>query len=240
MGRPFISTTTSPPSHSDSAGTAKTCYQVSPYPMIFITGGKKTVTVPGVSLYRSHCKWDGLYQVLFVCLQVYSIAEETIVLLLEFNPESTGLLEWVVERCFTGENQVADGCFMSLATIFATRLWVMWIKLFFYEIDDDLNFYGSRTLPSWLCIAKHFLNLYREYPCDHYTAIINVTLMNTGCPRSNIHETALQLLQVNCKNLMWCNIYSIWIPLEPGSQDLSILSSFFCDFLDVWDEPPTR
>ena len=36
----------------------------------------------------------------------------------------------------------------------------------------------------------------REYPCDHYTAIINVTLMNTGCPRTNIHETALQLLQI--------------------------------------------
>ncbi|KAK6628762.1 hypothetical protein RUM43_002578 [Polyplax serrata] len=36
----------------------------------------------------------------------------------------------------------------------------------------------------------------REYPCDHYTAIINVTLMNTGCPRTQVHETALQLLQV--------------------------------------------
>lgn len=36
----------------------------------------------------------------------------------------------------------------------------------------------------------------REYPCDHYTAIINVTLMNTGCPRTHVHETALQLLQV--------------------------------------------
>lgn len=36
----------------------------------------------------------------------------------------------------------------------------------------------------------------REYPCDHYTAVINVTLMNTGCPRTLVHETALQLLQV--------------------------------------------
>ena len=41
-----------------------------------------------------------------------------------------------------------------------------------------------------------FLFLAREYPCDHYTAIINVTLMNTGCPRTIIHETALQLLQI--------------------------------------------
>ena len=36
--------------------------------------------------------------------------------------------------------------------------------------------------------------------------------MNTGCPRSSIHETALQLLQVNDKSLMWslapCQILS--------------------------------
>ncbi|CAH2210515.1 jg26449, partial [Pararge aegeria aegeria] len=35
-----------------------------------------------------------------------------------------------------------------------------------------------------------------EYPCDHYTAIINVTLMCTGCPRAPVHESALQLLQL--------------------------------------------
>ena len=86
------------------------------------------------------------------------MAKETIVLLLEFNPDVSTLLEWVVDRCFTGcADRVADGCFLALATIFSAR---------------------------------------REYPCDHYTAIINVTLMNTGCPRTNIHETALQLLQI--------------------------------------------
>ena len=88
--------------------------------------------------------------------KVYSLAREAIVLLLEFNPNISALLDWVVDRCFTGKDQVADGCFLALATIFSTK----------------------------------------EYPCDHYTAIINVTLMNTGCPRTNIHETALQLLQI--------------------------------------------
>ena len=88
--------------------------------------------------------------------KVYQLAQETIVLLLEFNPDSSNILEWVVDRCFTGNNQVADGCFLALATIFTSR----------------------------------------EYPCDHYTSIINVTLMNTGCPRTIIHETALQLLQI--------------------------------------------
>ncbi|XP_059089513.1 protein furry-like isoform X3 [Tigriopus californicus] len=88
--------------------------------------------------------------------KVYSLAQETIVLLLEYNQDRSYVLEWLVDRCFTGEDQVADGCFLALATVFATR----------------------------------------EYPCDHYTGIINVTLLNTGCPRTQIHETALQLLQI--------------------------------------------
>ncbi|XP_037907815.1 protein furry isoform X6 [Hermetia illucens] len=36
----------------------------------------------------------------------------------------------------------------------------------------------------------------REYPCDHYTSVINVTLLMTGCPRVEVHSTALQLLQI--------------------------------------------
>lgn len=41
-----------------------------------------------------------------------------------------------------------------------------------------------------------FISFYREYPCDHYTSIINVTLMSTGCPRAPVHDAALQLLQL--------------------------------------------
>ena len=37
--------------------------------------------------------------------------------------------------------------------------------------------------------------LIREYPCDH-VAMLNVTLLYTGCPRTNTHEVALQLLQL--------------------------------------------
>ncbi|XP_075228459.1 microtubule binding protein furry isoform X2 [Lycorma delicatula] len=88
--------------------------------------------------------------------KIHRLACETVVLLLECNPDMGPLLDWVVDRCYTAKPNVADGCFLALATIFSAR----------------------------------------EYPCDHYTAIINVTLMNTGCPRTHIHETALQLLQV--------------------------------------------
>lgn len=88
--------------------------------------------------------------------RVYNLAKETVVLLLEFNPDIDHLLDWCVDRCYTGAQTVADGCFLALATIFSAR----------------------------------------EYPCDHYTAVINVTLMNTGCPRPHVRDTALQLLQL--------------------------------------------
>ncbi|XP_073949446.1 microtubule binding protein furry isoform X3 [Choristoneura fumiferana] len=88
--------------------------------------------------------------------KIYELARETIVLLLDCNPDIGPLLDWTVDKCFTGPPRVADGCFMALATIFSAR----------------------------------------EYPCDHYTAVINVTLMCTGCPRAPVHESALQLLQL--------------------------------------------
>ncbi|GBM95380.1 Protein furry [Araneus ventricosus] len=88
--------------------------------------------------------------------KIYLLAQETVVLLLEFNSDSGTLLDWLVDCCYTGDIQMADGCFNALATIFSVR----------------------------------------EYPCDHYMAIINVTLLNTGCPRSKIQETAFQLLQI--------------------------------------------
>lgn len=47
---------------------------------------------------------------------------------------------------------------------------------------------------SFVCFVVFFVN--REYPCDHYTSVINVTLLMTGCPRVEVHSTALQLLQV--------------------------------------------
>ncbi|KAH1002588.1 hypothetical protein HUJ04_008665 [Dendroctonus ponderosae] len=88
--------------------------------------------------------------------KVYNLAQETVILLLESNPDVPQLLDWIVDKCYTGSSKVADCCFLALATIFSAR----------------------------------------EYPCDHYTAIINVTLMNTGSPRQNVRDTALQLLQL--------------------------------------------
>lgn len=38
--------------------------------------------------------------------------------------------------------------------------------------------------------------IHREYPCDHYTSVINVTVLMTGCPRVDVHTIAVQLLQV--------------------------------------------
>lgn len=84
------------------------------------------------------------------------LGQETVVFLLEHNPDLGALLDWLVDCCYTKPIQTADMCFIALATIFCLR----------------------------------------EYPCDHYVAIINVTLMNVGSQRGNIQQLALQLLQV--------------------------------------------
>ncbi|KAH7643209.1 furry-like protein [Dermatophagoides farinae] len=46
----------------------------------------------------------------------------------------------------------------------------------------------SRELPTIFSI--------REYPCDRYIAIIIVTMINVACPRIEIQQLALQLLQI--------------------------------------------
>ncbi|XP_015783421.1 protein furry [Tetranychus urticae] len=88
--------------------------------------------------------------------KVTKLAHETIVLLLEFNPDTGPLLDWLVDACYSQKVSVSDSCFTAIATIFSLR----------------------------------------DYPCDHYIAIINVTLMNVGSPRANISEMAFNLLQI--------------------------------------------
>lgn len=47
---------------------------------------------------------------------------------------------------------------------------------------------------SWKFLLSN--STHREYPCDHYTSVITVTLVITGCPRVDIQATGLQLLQL--------------------------------------------
>ncbi|ESO93945.1 hypothetical protein LOTGIDRAFT_105090, partial [Lottia gigantea] len=53
--------------------------------------------------------------------KIYDLAKETVFLLLEFNSDVQGLLDWVIDRCYTGDIEVADGCFSALAAVFQTR-----------------------------------------------------------------------------------------------------------------------
>lgn len=52
---------------------------------------------------------------------MYNLAQETVILLLESNPDVSPLLDWVVDKCYTGAPSVADSCFLALATIFSAR-----------------------------------------------------------------------------------------------------------------------
>ncbi|XP_026809010.1 protein furry isoform X2 [Rhopalosiphum maidis] len=113
--------------------------------------------------------------------RVHQLALETVVLLLDCNPDMGALLDWVVDRCYTAVPSVADACFHALGVIFSTR----------------------------------------EYPCDHYTAIINVTLMNTGCPRSSVRDTALQLLQVLDKRFFGSGCVELLPPILPSESPVT-------------------
>lgn len=55
-------------------------------------------------------------------LQIYQLARDTVVLLLESNPDMGQLLEWVIDRCYTSTPREADACFLALASIFSARL----------------------------------------------------------------------------------------------------------------------
>lgn len=54
-------------------------------------------------------------------MQIYQLARDTVVLLLESNPDMGQLLEWVIDRCYTSEPREADACFLALAAIFSAR-----------------------------------------------------------------------------------------------------------------------
>ncbi|KAM8710624.1 hypothetical protein ACLKA7_017276 [Drosophila subpalustris] len=116
----------------------------------------------GHIFYTPHLQDDGIiYKWLDLLLtskdeKIYQLARDTVVLLLESNPDMGQLLEWVIDRCYTSTPREADACFLALASIFSAK----------------------------------------EYPCDHYTSVITVTLLMTGCPRVEVHATALQLLQI--------------------------------------------
>ena len=100
--------------------------------------------------------------------KVAALAQETVVLLLDYNPHEASLLEWVIDRCYTGGvgNSAATG--NSSAS----------------ELSDAC----------FLALVKTFNNT-PEYQCDH-VAMINVALMYTGCPRVAMREHASQLLQL--------------------------------------------
>lgn len=56
----------------------------------------------------------------------------------------------------------------------------------------------------------------REYPCDHYTSVITVTLLMTGCPRVEVHATALQLLQILDKRFFGSSVGNLHSDNEKG------------------------
>lgn len=92
----------------------------------------------------------------------------------------------------------------------------MLFRPFIYGFDLSTIFFLS------LLLLLFFF--YREYPCDHYTSVINVTLLMTGCPRVDVHSIAVQLLQVLDKRFFG-NVGPLQSEGERGEQQISIVHS---------------
>lgn len=76
----------------------------------------------------------------FLFFQIYQLGRETIILLLECNPDIGPLLDWVVDRCYTAPPPVADACFLALATIFSARLVAIVLDIFNFKAKSGFIF----------------------------------------------------------------------------------------------------
>ncbi|MEQ2173775.1 hypothetical protein GOODEAATRI_000888, partial [Goodea atripinnis] len=57
----------------------------------------------------------------YCALKVHHLGCEVVMLLLELNPDQVNLFNWAVDRCYTGSQQLASGCYKAIATVFASR-----------------------------------------------------------------------------------------------------------------------
>ncbi|XP_019114924.2 protein furry homolog isoform X2 [Larimichthys crocea] len=53
--------------------------------------------------------------------RVHQLGCEVVILLLELNADQVNLLNWAVDRCYTGSYQLASGCFKAIATVCGSR-----------------------------------------------------------------------------------------------------------------------
>lgn len=79
-------------------------------------------------------KLNYIFFSLFLSSQIYQLAKDTIVLLLECNPDIGMLLEWVIDRCYTAIPREADACFLALSSIFNAK-WVENISIWFNDLS---------------------------------------------------------------------------------------------------------
>lgn len=61
--------------------------------------------------------------------QVHQLGCEVVILLLELNADQVNLLNWAVDRCYTGSYQLASGCFKAIAAVCGSR----------YKISQSLS-----------------------------------------------------------------------------------------------------
>lgn len=77
------------------------------------------------------------------------------------------IFEWVIQKCFTAPQEIADLCFIALGKVYA------------------------------LCDRKVAKGARSGFPDDSYmNSVLALTLLNIGSMRVNVHETSIGLLRI--------------------------------------------
>ena len=109
--------------------------------------------------------------------EIYMLALGICIQLLELNVinksnQSNKMFDWIIQKCFTASQEIADLCFIALANVYIS---------FDKELCNSSKYQANAT----------------HYPDSLYLGpIMALTLLNIGSTRLNIHETAISLLRV--------------------------------------------
>ncbi|KRZ85737.1 Protein furry -like protein-like [Trichinella sp. T8] len=126
--------------------------------------------------------------------KISELSEETLMLLLEFNSDSTSLLDWVIGHCYTSPSHVADKCFRAIASIFLVREYpcdfIAMFNLALLYIGYPVNEIRSLAIELIQMLDQHFFDesTFRYSQDDSETSSLRAKETLTTCEQNNVAD----------------------------------------------------
>ncbi|KRY00222.1 Protein furry -like protein-like [Trichinella pseudospiralis] len=124
--------------------------------------------------------------------KISELSEETLMLLLEFNSDSTSLLDWVIGHCYTSPSHVADKCFRAIASIFLVREYpcdfIAMFNLALLYIGYPVNEIRNLAIELIQMLDQHFFDesTFRYSQDDNETSSLRTKEALTTCEQTNV------------------------------------------------------